>query len=48
MRKNLCIVLILLICFTTTFTYIVKGTEDDGKYDKEKYYIVNLTYIYWK
>ena len=29
MRKNLCIVLILLICFTTTFTYIVKGTDED-------------------
>ena len=30
MRKNLCIVLILLICFTTTFTYIVKGTDEEG------------------
>lgn len=29
MRKNLCIVLILLICFTTTFTYIVKGTDEN-------------------
>ena len=26
----------------TLYSYIVKGTEDDGKYDKEKYYIVNL------
>ena len=28
MRKNLCIVLILLICFVTTFTYAENETEN--------------------
>ena len=28
MRKNLCIVLVLLICFITRFTYVVKAENN--------------------